>query len=767
MALDNFDELLHSEPNVEIKSKVPCIKSKEEQLEIMELYTKKYQENKKKDKSIREIECLRVLFPRLLRPIEEEDLMAGRMDVLPIGFGSVTSLGGVGHYCVFSKLEQFKKELDSEKQRDRVDALEEFWKKEDLKARFAMERNDGKVTGFFSEEGMTAPTTEGIRLSGMMLDYHTLLDLGIQGLQDKIDKKLMTDPGNQFLISARKALDLFTDCCDHFIVQIEKSKKGVTKKREKELQIISNSLKVIRKEKPATFHQALQMVWIYALLAGIINYGRLDDILGVYLKRDLEQGTLTEEEAYRYIKCLWTMVENKRTTVNGRIIVGGRGRKDVEAADLFTRIALDVCNDCRYVEPQFTLRIYEDTPEGIIDKAMECIANGATYPTLYNDIVNVPANMKAMNICEKDAQQYVPFGCGEFNIAGKSVSTPNSSINAAKALTIFMNDGFDPMDNIEKTGPLYLKKMSEIKDYNDFISEFKRLLEQYCRECAQAQVYSYKMMNENVSFLFNSILIDDCIEKGKALLDGGCHYLGGAAEIFGSINCADALYAVKKLVFDDQKYTLDQVCTALLHDFNGFEEMRKDMWECHKYGNDEEDADAIAVDLYETISKYINKFGRQLGLAWYGIVIINNRTNTTWGLKTGATPDGRKAKVYLNPSNNPQGGADRNGPTATLNSLAKMKAHYNIGSVQNIKFESQFMKENKQKIKALFKTYFKKGGCQLMVTVVDRGALEDATIHPEKYPDMLVRVSGFSAVFVELEKEVQQELLSRTLYEGF
>jgi len=211
---------------------------------------------------------------------------------------------------------------------------------------------------------------------------------------------------------------------------------------------------------------------------------------------------------------------------------------------------------------------------------------------------------------------------------------------------------------------------------------------------------------------------------------------------------------------------LSQINNALLVNFEGYESMRKDMLDCAKYGNDIDEVDDIAVECYNRVSQGIRKKGIEKGLHYYGIVIINNEANTKWGLKTSASADGRKNLVYLNPSNNPQGGADKNGPTAMLNSLVKLPVKFHVGAVQNIKFQKSFFNENRQIIKSLFKTYFKKGGCQLMVTVVDRNALEDAMVHPEKYPDLIVRVSGFSAVFVNLRKETQEELLSRTLYDS-
>jgi pyruvate-formate lyase len=272
-------------------------------------------------------------------------------------------------------------------------------------------------------------------------------------------------------------------------------------------------------------------------------------------------------------------------------------------------------------------------------------------------------------------------------------------------------------------------------------------------------------MNEQVSFLFNSILMDDCIGRGKALLDGGVEILGGTNETYGNINTSDALYAIKKLVFDEKKYTLKELNTAALHNFEGYEKIQRDLWNVPKYGNDDSECDELANDLYEHVAKGIRQRGIENGMGYYLIVISNNQTNTDWGHETAASLDGRRAGFYMNPANNPQGGAAKNGPTATLNSLSKFNAKYHGGSVQNIKFTPRMMHDDKVKVQALFDTYFKRGGCQLMVTVVDHGILEDAQKHPEKYPDLIVRVAGYSAVFVNLTKDIQEELLSRELYD--
>lgn len=748
--------------NVEISKKLPCEKSLQNQLEIMERYTDVHQCLSTESKEIREIECLQVLYPSLFRKIEDKDLIAGRIDFLPIGFGSVTSVGGVGHYCVFRKLREFQNKLD-DKDKPRVDRLYNYWLDHDLKTKFNEETVNGSTLGTFID--CNYPMIATARLSGMMLDYPLLFDKGICGLRKELQKHLQAAPHNAFYEASIRCLDLFSSCAAALQQKAIDAMISASENRKKDLDLIYESLGVIKEDKPQTFHQAIQLFWLYAMLAGVINYGRLDDYLGPYLAADLTEGRLTEEDAYRYVHSLWTLIENRRTTVNGRIIVGGKGRKHPKEADIFLHVAMKVAKNCRYVEPQFTLRIDKDTTEQIWDEALDAIGAGATYPTLYNDEVNVPAVAYAMRVDEKTAEQYVPFGCTEFVIQGQSTGTPNICINLLKILTIYLNDGIDPVDGIRKNGPIKLRKHDDFQTFDEFYNGYKELLNYYLDLSVEAQYNSYKVMNQHVSFLFTSLLTSDCIVRGKALLDGGIRYLGGTNETYGNINTSDSLQAIKELVFEKKKYSLKQINDALLSNFNGYELLRKDCLDCDKYGNDLDTADNMANDLYEFVAKGVRDRGIAIGMQYFLIVISNNQLNTEWGNKTGASPDGRLSGMYMNPANNPQGGANKNGPTALLNSLVKFNAKYHGGSVQNIKFTPVLFNQHRDLIKSLFKTYFDKGGCHLMVTIVDKGVLEDAMAYPEKYPDLIVRVSGFSAVFVDLSPNIQQELLSRVLYD--
>jgi len=748
--------------NVEVSKKLPSHKTAAEQLSIMEQYTATHRQHLSQPREQRELACLRVQYPALLVDIQPQDLIAGRIDVLPIGFGCVTSLGGVGHFCVFNKLRAFQRQLAEPADRARVDVLYDYWALHDLKTLYCREALTETTVGRFIDTEY--PMIATARLSGMMLDYEKLLSLGIDGLRAEIHGRLLQEPENEFLQCALGGLALFAQCADAYAAMAEEQLETAQGERRAALLRIRGSMHKIRTDKPETFHQALQLFWLYALVAGVINYGRLDDFLGPYLARDLQTGELNDAQAFDLMKSLWTMIENRRTTVNGRIIVGGQGRKHPAEADVFLHLAMRVARQCRYVEPQFTLRFDSQTPDAVWDEAMDALGAGATYPTLYNDDVNVPAVAYGMRVDMETAKQYVPFGCTEFVIQGQSTGTPNICINLLKLLTVYLNGGIDPMDGKRKDAGVAIPPPEATPTYEALFAGYAQLVNAYLDLAVDRQMASFRVMNEHVSFLMMSMLTDDCIARGKAILDGGVRYLGATNETYGNINTSDSLYAIKKLVFEQKRYTLAQVAQALRDDFNGHDALRAACLACDKYGNDLDTCDSVANDVYELVAKGTRDRGIAAGMQYFLIVISNNQLNTEWGLRTGASPDGRLRGVYLNPANNPQGGANTSGPTAMLNSLRKFDPRYHAGSVQNIKFTPTLFNENRAMVKGLMKTYFDDGGCHLMVTVVNRGELEDAMAHPEKYPDLIVRVSGFSAVFVNLDRAIQEELLSRVLY---
>ena len=750
---------------VEISKKIPCCKTLEEQVEIMEQYTDTYIQYSDRSVFRREVECLKVLYPKVFRPIEETDLVIGRSDVLPIGFGCVTSVGGVGHYCVFSKMQDLRNQTDDGDLIRRLNILEKFWDDHDTRSLFYNEKLTEDTIGKFVDGKFAAVITA--RLSGTFLDYPKLVRLGIPGLEKEIKAYMEGEKDSEKL----DLYECFLECLDilrdsikyHLKMCINEQEKTADKERKKQMQVLIEAFTHLMDGKPETMIEAIELTWIYSMIAGVVNYGRIDVYLGELLQKDLEEGRYTEDEAVKYLCSFFKLLEARRSNVNGRVIVGGKDRKNKEADDLFCKLAIKAVMINKDIEPQFTLRVYEGMDKEVYDLALEAIAQGCTYPILYNDDVNIPAVEQALNVDYETAENYVPFGCGEFVISGQSIGTPNVLVNLLKMLNISLNNGISAWDGVDRSMGVELKSAKEMTSYEMVVEQYKKLMEKYIVETVKSHRYSYKLMSNNVGFLFTSLLMDDCIKRGRPVLDGGAKFLGGTLETYGIINASDALTAIKYWVFDKKKYTLEEVVEAMNHNFEGYDLLRKDLINAPKYGNDDPYADEVAVDLYEYVCKLVRDQAEPNGFDSYNIVIINNQVNTEWGRKTTASADGRLSTVYMNNGNNPQGGADKNGPTAMLNSLAKFRADINAGTVQNMKFSRQLMMEHKDQVTALLKTYFKNGGGQIMISVVSKGELEDAYVHPEQYPNLLVRVGGFSARFVALEKDVQREVMSRTL----
>lgn len=746
--------------NVAVAPKEPLFIQPLDHFRTILEYTKVHSQYSDEQKLEREMACLSVLFPKIFRPMYEDDLIVGRFDALAVGFGSVTSVGGPGHYCQFGQLDKLAAELGPQYQEDAA-TLKSYWQKNDTREVFYKEKLKGNLLGRFVDVMFPAIITA--RFSGIYLNYNLLLDHGIEGLKALINAKQSPSSQKEHSVMI-EALCLLQTVIRHHIAEVQAKLEAacLSPKRRMQMERLLGALKNIETQKPNSFVSAMQLAWLYSCLSGVVNFGRMDDYLGDYLARDLQEGILTEQEAIEYIESQWRLIEVKRTNVNGRVLIGGRGRRNPENADIFCRLSIEATKRAKLVEPQFTLRIHTGMNPAIYDQALDCIGAGTTYPILYNDDVNVPAVMNAMGVDEKTAEQYAPFGCGEFVLSGQGLGTPNSCINILKVLTVMIHDGIDQWDYKNKYGDLPMKKMADIQSFDEFFAEYKKLLAYYIQLTGNAHAYSYQSMNKQAGFIFSSILTDDCIGRGKMVLDGGVKHLGGTNEMYGNMNAADSLTAIKKLVFEEKKISLTELQKVLEKDFDGAPEIKAMLVNAPKYGNDEDGPDNIAKELHEYLCNEVRSFAPKIGLDSWLVVVINNQVNTEWGRATASSPDGRLAGLYMSNGNNPQSGADVNGPTAMLNSLAKMRADIHGGSVQNIKFSKRMFNKEREKIQALFATFFKRGGPQLMVTIVGPEELQAAYENPEAYKNLTVRVGGFSARFVNLEDDVQREIIART-----
>lgn len=718
--------------------------------------TKVYQANADRSPAMREAKCIAVTSRFEFTPIQDGDLLAGRKQVVPVGFSNEPLLGR--SVCWFYDRVRAAEALEAEgataQQIEEVNSLLDFWSTLEtralLRSEYPEDIRETMPEDIYWEHSQVAFPL--YRVVGAYMDYDKLLRLGLGGMKQLLEQYRQRDPSNNLYDACLIALDSLTDVCLRYADQARA--RGQTE--------LAEALQHISQQPPGTFLEAMQLAWLYSLISGVLNYGRMDDYLGDFLQRDLDSGKITPQQALDLICSLWRLIDARKTVFHGRVIIGGKGRHNELAADQFALLAIEASGIVAEAEPQLSLRFYEGQNKALMDKALEVIGTGCTYPMLYCDDVNIPSVQKAFGISREEAQDYVFFGCGEYVVNKKSIGSPNGIINLLKALEITIFDGWDLRDR--KAMGLKLGNLDQFDSFDAFYAAYKTQLEHYFRILARQQQMEYDICARSGAFLFITMLMDDCLERGKALCDGGVQYLGGTLETYGNINTANSLFAIKDVVFDRKLITPKRLMQALEADFEGFETERRLLLQAHKYGNDWDDVDALAADLHEFVCQTVRDLKNITRMHSYLVVIINNEANTILGRFTAASADGRKAYTPMANANNPVGGTDVTGVTAMLNSLVKLRTDIHAGAVQNMAFSREFFCDNRAKLEAVLTAYFRNGGQQAMINVLGRGDLLAAIENPQAYPNLMVRVGGFSARFVTLSPDVQREIASRTLY---
>ena len=717
-----------------------------------------------------EAACLRAQFPAILHPIQDEDLIAGRIQMGVVGLGIQHQTGGFGFYINEDKVvAELEFKAGDAKYREDINDLLTFWKGRSTNA--VVLRNIPKeIRGaVFSDNwrGMPLPASPILRMAGAYIDFDKLLRIGLPGLEAEVESfrlRAASSGGDVELFEAMiDVLALVREVCAHYEAEATAlATRAGSEIRKKQLLEMVRSLRAIQGSAPSTLLEGLQLAWIYGIMAPLIEYGRLDEYLGDFYARDLASGDIGEEEVVELISSFFRLIDHLDCETDGRVIVGGYGRRNTANADRFCLVAIEACRRTKEVLPQFTLRFNKETPAEVWEAAMRCIEEGRTYPLLYNDEVLVPGVMKAFGVDRARAETYMPLGCGEIEFDHYSFGTPSGSMNTLKILELAMRGGFEPMTGW-RLGP-ETKPLVECATFEEFLENYRSHLAFYIEAQAVFEKYEYEITGRIHPFMMVTMLYDGCLEKGKAIFNGGCASLGGTLELYGNVNAANSLAAIKKLVFEERQISAARLLEAMDANFVGFARERKLLMDAPKYGNDLDYVDSIFVGLHDYLSSTIKDQAPKVGLDSYLAVTINNAQNTTLGRWVGATPDGRKSGSPMANANNPAPGTDWRGITAMLNSILKPSHDNHAGMVSNIRFARETFSASRDKILGLVKNYFDRGAAHAMITVIGRDELRDAMARPQDYRDLIVRVGGFSARFVDLKKDVQQEIYDRVTY---
>ncbi|WP_125565739.1 choline trimethylamine-lyase [Companilactobacillus insicii] len=562
----------------------------------------------------------------------------------------------------------------------------------------------------------------------------------------------------------------------------EKAAKETDPKRKAELQKISEVTAKVPAHKPETFYEAIQAVWTVESLLVVeenqtgMSIGRVDQYMYPFFKADLESGRMNNREAFELAGCMlikmsemmWITSEGGSKFFAGyqpfvNMCVGGITRQGQDATNNLTYLLMDAVRHVKVYQPSLACRIHAHSPRKYLKKIVDVVRAGMGFPACHFDDTHIKI-MLAKGVSIEDARDYCLMGCVEPQKSGRLYQwTSTAYTQWPICIELTLNHGV-PLWYGKKVTP-DLGDLSQYKTFDQFDHAVKEQIKYITKWTDVATVISQRVHRDLAPKPLMSIMYEGCMEHGKDVSSGGAMYNFGPGVVWsGLATYTDSMAAIKKLVFDDKKYTLDQLNEALNADFEGYDQVRTDCLNAPKYGNDDDYADLIAANLINFTEMEHRQYHTLYSILSHGTLSISN--NTPFGQMTGASANGRKAWVPLSDGISPTQGADYKGPTAIVKSVSKMaNDSMNIGMVHNYKIMAGLLDtpEGEESLITLLRTANSLGCGQMQFNYLDNKTLIDAQKHPEQYRGLIVRVAGYSAFFVELCKDVQDEIISRTM----
>ena len=566
----------------------------------------------------------------------------------------------------------------------------------------------------------------------------------------------------------------------------ELAAKETNPQRKEELLKISEVNAKVPAHKPDTFWEAIQAVWTIESLLPVeenqtgMSIGRVDQYMYPYYKADLDAGRMNNFQAFELAGCMlikmsemmWITSEGGSKFFAGyqpfvNMCVGGLTRDGRDATNELTYLLMDAVRHVKIYQPSLACRINNKSPQKYMRKIVDVVRSGMGFPACHFDDTHIKM-MLAKGVSIEDARDYCLMGCVEPQKAGRLYQwTSTAYTQWPICIELVLNHGV-PLWYGKQVTP-DLGDLDQYLTYDQFDAAVKEQIKYITKWTAVATVISQRVHRDLAPKPLMSIMYEGCMEKGKDVSSGGAMYNFGPGVVWsGLATYTDAMAAIKKLVFDDKKYTLKQLNEALKADFEGYDQIKADCLAAPKYGNDDDYADLIAADLINFTEMEHRQYKTLYSVLSHGTLSISN--NTPFGQLTGASAGGRKAWTPLSDGISPTQGADFNGPTAIIKSVAKLSNdNMNIGMVHNFKLMAGLLDtpEGENGIITLLRTACAFGNGEMQFNYMDNKTLIDAQKHPENYKDLVVRVAGYSAFFTELCKDVQDEIISRTMLTKF
>lgn len=595
--------------------------------------------------------------------------------------------------------------------------------------------------------------------------YTTLLDLGLDGVLDKVnywaDKNVKDKESADLYEAYRIIVRGMTEHLESYAEYArELSGKETDPTQKRYYDEIAENCAFVAHKKPVTLYQAVQLTWCLSMWDWVDCLGRVDQFLYPYYLYSKEHGdVITPEESITSLMFkIWEAGAHNIT------ISGCKPEDGSDATNELSFLFLQVLRNIHDTHPRMAVRIREESDPALMRLIVRIWSEGMSDPTLVSDVNVIPALMR-LGVTEEDARNYATLGCQEIEVPGKSNTGCEDGVFCiTKVLEIAMRGG---MTTRAKT-PMQIgprtKSLTECETfeelYDSFLEQLKYFTEMHCYVISGTQ----EIRAVNHSKLVKSVFTDGVLESGKSHDAGGPIYNYGVIETAGAAVTADALIAIKKLIFDDKIMTAEKLMEILDANFEGYEKERQYMLNrIPKFGNDDDEVDSMAVRVLNSYWDEIAKYKSVRGGVYTGACSLLTGGNSH-GRTTGALPDGRFAGEPLGNSIGPRPGADHSGVTAMLKSVAKLPLHKGVGGTTlNVILNAKFMQTEDQRdnVCAIMNTFMKEGGQMAQITTASVEDLIDAQKHPECHGNLIVRVGGYSIQFVQLRRDDQDEIIMR------
>lgn len=624
-------------------------------------------------------------------------------------------------------------------------------------------------------------------------DYQKAITKGLLGILAEVEAEIKATPlvdgisrdKRLFLEALTIVINAAIKYAQRYAALARELAKTAEGERKTELEKIAEICEWVPGNPARTFWEALQTLWFCNVFIYLdckesgVSPGRVDQYLYPYYKKDIAEGRITREEAIQLLELLrckysaYRALEEATLTYRGageanwfNCMLGGQTPDGEDATNELSYLWFEAAMRTRTPHPTLSVRVHEKMNDDFAMKAAELCALGLGYPAWFGDRSYIPFLVN-QGIPLEEARGYAIAGCTISSVPGKMASASPFFGNIPKVFELALYNGFDP-NTRKQIGPK-TGNFEDFTTYAQLYEAYRKQMSHFLRQAAADQIRAALFLPTVIPHLAPSLLSDDCIKRGLPNNGGGPRYQQGMWYLLpsGPIDVADSLAAMKKCVYEDGTITKKQLIDALKANFEGeeYQKVRHILLTAPKYGNDDDYVDLIARDVYgmldEELAQIDGCFGTKYVDAPHSV-----SSHGAMGRKVGALPSGRLAGVSLADGNmSPSQGMDKKGPTAVIKSAGKIDQLPMQGSLLNQKIHPSCLKtkEDLKKFLALIKTYLiDLGGKHIQFNVVDRKILLDAQAHPERYLDLVVRVAGYSALWVELDSVVQDELIART-----